>query len=127
MNNFEVALAKEACLACGTLIDGPIIMNSKLTKEKANKVKDIHGKCIGFSDKLCPKCEELASKGLLCCEIDANLSKTNNPYRTGKLFVLNNDSDLAKEIYNNKPEFIIKRNNGKFVFIDKEISNNLGL
>lgn len=47
LNNLEIALAKEACLACGKLIDGPIIMNSILTEKEVNKVKEIHDKCIG--------------------------------------------------------------------------------
>ena len=31
--NFKVALAKELCPICGKEMDGPIIMNKKLTKK----------------------------------------------------------------------------------------------
>ena len=48
--NLEIALTKEACLACGKLIDGPIIINSILTEKAANEIKQIHGKCIGYSE-----------------------------------------------------------------------------
>ena len=122
MNNIEVALAKEACLACGKLIDGPIIMNTRLTKEEAEKVKKIHGKCIGYAKDLCNTCKELCSKGLLVIEIDAEQSEPNNPYRTGRLFGIKNDSEFVKNL---DERFIINRNGNKFVFMDKEVTNKL--
>lgn len=122
MNNIEVALAKEACLACGKLIDGPIIMNTKLTAQEANKVKDIHGKCIGYAKELCDTCKDLCSKGLLVVEIDADKSELNNSYRTGRLFVLDNNSDFVKNI---NEKFIINKKDNKFVFMDKEVTNKL--
>ena len=124
LNNFEVALAKEACLACGKLIDGPIIMNTKLTKKESNKIKEIHNKCIGYAEDLCNDCKELCNKGLLIIEIDADKSEPNNPYRTGKIFVIDNESDFVKNL---NPKFIINRNGNKFIFIDKRASIEIGL
>lgn len=124
MNNIEVALAKEACLACGKLMDGPIIMNTRLTKKEAEKVKEIHNKCIGYADKLCQKCEELASQGLLCIEIDESKSEPNNPYRTGFIFVLREESDLAK-YFRSMPKFIIRKGNSDFVFLTTEVVDKL--
>lgn len=124
-NKFEVALAKEACLACGTLIDGPIIMNTKLTKKEAQKVKNIHGKCIGYAKKLCPKCKELASQGLLCVEIDEAKSEPDNPYKTGFIFVLRNESQLAKYFKEECPEFIIKKGDSEFIFLTNKVVDNL--
>lgn len=122
--NLEIALAKEACLACGKLIDGPIIMNSILTKKEANKVKEIHNKCIGYAEDLCNDCKELCTKGLLIIEIDADKSEPNNPYRTGKIFVIDNKSDFVKNL---NPKFIINKNGNKFMFIDKRASIKIGL
>lgn len=116
MNNIEVALAKEACLACGNLMDGPIIMNTILTAKEAENVKNLHNKCIGYAENLCDKCKEMCSKGLLVVEIDAEQSEPNNPYRTGKLFVIKNDSDFVRNL---DEQFIINKNGSKFVFVDK--------
>lgn len=124
MSNLEVSLCKEACLACGNLMDGPIIMNTKLTAKEAEKVKEIHGKCIGYAEELCSNCKELCSKGLLVVEIDAEQSEHNNPYRTGKLFVLDNNSDFVKSI---DEKFIINKKGNKFIFMDKEVTKQLGL
>lgn len=121
--NLEIALTKEACLACGKLIDGPIIMNSILTKKEANKVKEIHDKCIGYAEDLCNDCKELCNKGLLIIEIDADKSEPNNPYRSGKLFVLDNNSDFVKSI---DEKFIINKKGNKFIFMDKEVTKQLG-
>ena len=121
--NLEIALTKEACLACGKLIDGPIIMNTKLTKKESNKIKEIHGKCIGYAEDLCNDCKELCSKGLLVVEIDAEQSEPNNPYRSGKLFVLDNNSDFVKSI---DEKFIINKKGNKFIFMDKEVTKQLG-
>ena len=125
MDNLEIALVKEACLACGTLIDGPIIMNSKLSSEEAAKVKELHGQCIGYSKELCNKCKEYCDLGLLIIEIDEEKSEPNNPYRTGSLWVIGNDSDLAKHLLTTN--FIINKGGCKFVFIDKEVTKQIGL
>lgn len=122
--SIEAALVKEACLACSKLMDGPIIMNTVLTVKEAEKVKEMHGKCIGYGEELCSDCKELCNKGLLVVEIDVTKSEANNPYRTGRLFVLDNNSDFVKNI---DEKFIINKKDSKFIFMDKEISNNLEL
>lgn len=124
MSNLEVSLCKEACLACGNLMDGPIIMNTKLTAKEAEKVKNLHNKCIGYAEELCSNCKELCSKGLLVIEIDAEQSEPNNPYRSGNLFVLDNNSDFVKSI---DEKFIINKKGNKFIFMDKEVTKQLGL
>lgn len=122
MSNLEVSLVKEQCFICGKLIDGPIIINSILTEKAANEIKQIHGKCIGYSEEICPDCKKLAEQGLIILEIDANLSESNNPYRTGKLWVINSDCKLAKDM----EKFIINKFGCKFVFIDQEAAKQLG-
>lgn len=125
MNDLEISLTKEACLACGSLIDGPIILNSILSRECAEKVKELHGQCIGYSEELCDKCKEYCDLGLLIIEIDEEKSEPNNPYRTGSLWVIGNDSDLAKHLLTTN--FIINKGGCKFVFIDKEVTKQIGL
>lgn len=124
MNKLSIAVVKQACLACSKLVEGPIIMNTRLTTKDANEIKELHGKCIGYAEKLCDDCKDLCSKGLLVIEIDVTKSEPNNPYRTGKLFVLDNNSDFVKNI---DEKFIINKNGNKFIFINKEVFNNLKL
>lgn len=122
-NNFSVALCKEACPACGALVDGPIVMNRTLTAKEAERVDNLHGKCIGFSNHLCDKCKEYCSQGLLLIEIDSEKSEKNNPYRTGKIYVIKSESDFAKYIKEHK--FTISIDNCEFCFIDKNVIKNI--
>lgn len=124
MDNLEVALAKELCFICNKEMDGPIIINSLLTKKAANEVKQLHGKNIGYSDKLCPECQKLADQGLIILEIDCEKSEPNNPYRTGKLWVIKEDCNLA--INMKEKGFIINKFGCNFVFIDQEAAKELG-
>lgn len=124
MNNFEVALVKELCFICNKEIDGPIVINSLLTEKAANEVKQLHGKCVGYSDKLCPECQKLANQGLIILEIDSEKSESNNPYRTGKLWVIKEDCDLALDM--KEKGFVINKFGCNFVFIDQEATKELG-
>lgn len=88
-----VALAKEACPACGALVDGPILMNTKLTKKAAEKTESLHGKVIGYLDKPCDSCQDLMSKGFLLIGVD--MDKTDdetNPYRSGHQWVITHEA-----------------------------------
>lgn len=92
MNNFEVALVKEICFVCTKTSDGPIIMNSRLTEKYAKKVKNLHNKVIGFSEKPCVACQELLKQGIALIGIDENKTEDlNNPYRTGHFAVVTED------------------------------------
>lgn len=117
-----VSLCKEMCFICGKEIDGPIVMNSLLTEKAAQEVKQLHGKCIGYSEEVCPECKKMAEQGLIVLEIDPDKSKPNNPYRTGKLWVIKSDCNLAKDM----EDFIIDEFGCKFVFIGQEAAQNLG-
>lgn len=57
--HFEVALTKEICPVCCKEHDGAIIMNQKLIKDEARKVKELHGKVVGWSEKPCKECIEV--------------------------------------------------------------------
>lgn len=122
MNNFEVSLCKEQCFICGKETEGPIIMNSLLTEKAANEVKQLHNKCIGYSEEICSDCKKLAEQGLIVLEIDASKSESGNPYRTGNMWVIKSDCALAKDM----KDFIINKFGCEFVFVDKECVKQLG-
>jgi len=89
---FGVALVKEACPLCGFVDDGPIIMNTRLTKPMADKVKDLHGKVIGMMPDPCKDCTELMSKGILLVGVvEAKTDDHKNPYRSGNKWVVTED------------------------------------
>lgn len=122
MNNLEVSLCKEQCFICGKETEGPIIMNSLLTEKAANEVKQLHNKCIGYSEEICSDCKKLAEQGLIVLEIDASKSESGNPYRTGNMWVIKPDCALAKDM----KDFIINKFGCEFVFVDKESAKQLG-
>ena len=117
----EVALVKEACPLCAALQDGPIVMNTRLTKNEAAKVKELHGKTIGYMDKPCDKCQKMMSVGILLIECDEEKTEDEkNPYRTGRQFVITEEA--AQRIFND--DRIIKKRSG---FITSEVTTMLGL
>ena len=86
---FAVALAKEACPLCGKLSNGPIIMNTRLTRADANKVKEYHNEVIGFTKKPCEECQDMMTKGILLIGvIEAKTDDPKNPYRSGNRWVV---------------------------------------
>lgn len=95
MNNEDklgISLTKEACPACGALVDGPIIMNTTLTQEDADEARSFHGKVIGYLDKPCNDCQDLMSKGFLLIGVDMDRTEDeNNPYRSGHQWVISEE------------------------------------
>ena len=90
---FETALMKEACPICGKLQDGPIIMNSTLTKKHADNVKKLHGKVYGLMDHPCDECKKNMKLGFLLVGVDESLTTDmSNPYRTGNIWVIRKDA-----------------------------------
>lgn len=84
-----VALVKEICPICAKLFDGPIIMNTKLTKANAKKVREMHGKALNYMQTPCTDCKELMSKGfVLIGAVEKKTTDTTNPYRSGNLWVV---------------------------------------
>ena len=56
-DNISVALAKELCFLCTKEVDGPLLLNKRLTVADAEKVKELHGKAIGWTKKPCEECQ----------------------------------------------------------------------
>lgn len=121
-NELEVALAKELCPICCKEIDGPIIMNSVLTSSEAKKVKELHGKVIGFSENACEECTKHKDEVVYLIGIDSSQSdmqRLEGIYRIGDILGIKKESDFITNI---DPKFILKtKNEVNFMFIDKEI------
>lgn len=101
-DEFSVALAKEYCPVCLKEIDGPIIINNELTKEAADKVKNLHNKVIGYANHICDECKSKLKDGYVY-GIGVDMKKTvstDNPYRNGVIFLLD------KSIHNIDGEFV---------------------
>jgi len=120
MENFAVSLAKELCIVCCKEMDGPILINKRLTKKDAERVKNLNGKVIGWSEKLCDDCNDMKEKGFIFIGYDS--SKTddrNNPWRTGNIWVVKKEA--ARNMLDEKTY------NKGFVFIDIEDAKRIGL
>lgn len=127
-NKLEVALAKEICYICGKEVDGPILMNTKLTEKEANKIKELHQKPIGFTEKPCKECQENLKKAFLIIGIDEEKTDFENLpegfYRSGHLVGVKKDIPLVQEhIKKEVPEAIKKG----YIFMDYRIMEKLGL
>ena len=118
-NNFEVALVKLACPICGKEVEEQIIMNQKLTKKAAEEVKNLHGKVIGYADKVCENCRKYKDN-LFIIEIDpekSDMKRMETIYRTGRYLVC----DKNCRLYTDAKNFIIKlKDDVELIFMDKE-------
>ena len=124
MDNFSVALTKNRCFYCGKQFDGSIVINSVLTEEAAQEVSKLHGKCIGYSDEICQECKDLVKDNLAIFEIDENKSTPENPFRTGKSWIIEKDCNFAKYLQENN--FIINNFGFNFAFIAEECAKEVG-
>ena len=85
-NKLEVGMINELCPICTEKVSSPIIMNKKLTKAEAKKIKDLHGGNV-WSKTLCDKCIDMKSKGfILIGAVEAKTTDTTNPYRSGNIW-----------------------------------------
>lgn len=121
MEELGIALVHEACPVCTKKVNEHIIMNSRLSKENAQEVESIDGKCIGFSEEPCEKCKEMMKKAFLFIIYDE--SKTDdekNPYRTGHIIGVKKDCNLINSLDSKLIE------NG-YAIIDINLAKRLGL
>lgn len=127
MNNktLKVALVKEACRICAKLIDGPIILNTRLTEAEAKKVEDLHGKTIGFAPEPCTECKEFMKQGIIIVTIDESKSDDkDNPYRTGGFFVVIDEAIKRLPMEPELLENILKK---RVCFMEHAVALRLGL
>ena len=122
-DNFAVGLVNYACPICGKTAQTDIIMNSKLTKKAAQEVREADGKVVGYSDTACKECASHKDEVVYIVEINASLSKPNNPYRTGYIWGVKLNIPLVTE---NENYVLTTKDGVRFMFIDKEAANELG-
>lgn len=123
-DNFAAGLINYACPICGRVADSAIIMNSRLTKKDAEKVKELNNKTVDWSENACKECASHKDECIYVVEIDAKKSEQNNPYRTGMYWGVRKDFALFVD----HPEYILKTKDGvQFCFMDKEVAYQIGL
>lgn len=82
-----VALTKEICPVCAKTEDGPIIMNKRLSKSEAKKVKALHGQALQYMKEPCVECKDMMSKGfVLIGAVEKKTTDVTNPYRSGNVW-----------------------------------------
>ena len=121
-DNFAVGLVNYACPICGKTAQTNIIMNTRLTKKAAQEVREANGKIVGYSDTACEECTSHKDEVVYIVEIDASLSQSNNPYRTGYIWGVKPDIPLVTE---NKNYVLTTKNGVRFMFIDIEAAKEL--
>lgn len=126
-NKLGVALVKELCPVCGKEMDGPIIMNKRLTKPQKQKVEEMNGKVIGFANHCCEECSKYKDKAVFFISIDESKSNSDslkNLYRTGKISGIKKEADIIKQC----KDYIVTIEDGtQIVFIDESIGKKLGI
>ena len=116
-----VALTKEICPICAKTEDGPIIMNTRLSKHEAKKVNDMHGKVLQYMKEPCQECQELMKQGfILIGAVEKKTVDVTNPYRSGNIWVVKQEA--ADEIF--KPHGAPKSG---VAFIDVNVAQEIGL
>ena len=122
-----VALTKELCPICCKEMDGPIVMNKRLSKFQREKVESMHNKVIGFADHCCKECAEYKDDTVFFISIDESKSNNNSLeelYRTGKISGIKKDSDIIKSL---KDYIITIKDGAQIIFIDENAGKKLGV
>lgn len=115
-----VALAKELCPICAKEIEGPILMNTRLTSGEAEKVEKLHGQVIGWSKEPCAECKEMKEKGfVLIGAVEKKTTDVTNPYRSGNIWVVAHS--VATDLFGENPP------KSGVAFIDVNVAQQMGL
>lgn len=122
-DTFAAGIVNYACPICGNIAQSNIIMNTRLTKKAAQEVREADGKTIGYSNTACKECAFHKDEVVYIVEIDDSKSQPNNPYRTGYIWGVNPNIPLITE---NESYILTTEDGVRFMFIDKEATNELG-
>lgn len=115
------ALVYEACPVCGKKCNEHIIINRVLTEKYAQKIEDLHNKCVGYAEKPCDECKDIMKEDFLCIIYDESKTKDeSNPYRTGQIIRIKKDCNFVKNI---DPELTKKG----LCFVDIDFAKKIGL
>lgn len=122
------ALAKELCIVCTKEIDGPILINTRLSAEEAKKIEKLHGQIIGFAEEPCQECKENINKAFMFIGFDEEKSDMENLpegfYRTGQIVGTKKDIPLVQEwVKENVPNAIEKG----YMFMPYQVMIHFGL
>lgn len=97
-----VALTKEACPICAKTVDGPIVMNTRLTKGEAKKVKELHGQVLNWMKEPCDECKDMMTKGfVLIGAVEKKTTDVTNPYRSGNIWCVK--QEVAIQLFGENP------------------------
>lgn len=123
-----VALVHKLCPICCKKVEEEILINSKLSTKYAEKVEELNGKAIGFSDNTCEKCSKYKDECVYIISIDpekSDMKTIGDIYRMGHISGVKNNSDFIKSIPEN---YILKTANGvRYAFMDYKEGVELGL
>lgn len=114
-DKFAVSMASYLCPCC-LKEDNVILMNQKLTKKEAEKVKQAHGACLGFGD-VCSDCQKLVDDGFIAL-VPLNQEK----YKEGFIELLTKPLWVKKHIAEDMFKQTIKT---PLVHVDKELIDYL--
>lgn len=121
-----VALTKELCPVCCKEIDGPLLINKRLTKKPSKKMESLNNKVIGFADHCCEECAKYKDDAVYFVSIDESKSSQSlkELYRTGKISGVKKDSKFIEQF----KDFIVTLKDGtKIIFIDEQVGIKFGL
>lgn len=124
-SNLGIALVKELCPICCKEMDGPIVMNKRLTKPQKEKIEDMHNKVIGFADHCCEECAKYKDDAVFFVGIDESKSSKGSLeelYRTGKIVGVKKDANIVNYFKN---YIVTLKDNAKLIFIDEKAGKEL--
>ena len=125
--NIGVALVKELCPVCGKPMDGPIVMNKRLTKPQKKKVEDMNGKVIGFADYCCEECTKYKDNVVFFIGIDelkSSPKSLEDMYRTGQISGVKKDAEVIDIV---KDYIITWKDETKLIFMDEKVGKTIGV
>jgi len=97
-----IALIKELCRICARSFDGSIVMNNKLTKSNAKKIKAMHGKVMSYMKEPCQECQDMMKLGFVLIGVDEKkTTDVTSPYRNGNIYCVK--QEVAEEIFKPNP------------------------
>lgn len=120
----EVSLVNYLCPICGNIAEEGIIMNSLLSERVAEEVRNLHGKAIGYANHACKECGKYKDSAVFFIGIDAERSTPEEPYRTGQITGIKEDSSIVLHC----KSYIRNLEDGaRFCFIYSKAGREIGL
>jgi hypothetical protein len=107
---YKVGVAMSLCMYCGE--PSGVVMGGK-------DIDEIGYKGAVFSSEPCDECKELMKQGIMICEVQDGQQNEPNPYRTGRLIVIKEES--FKSIFNMSE----KTKSGRFFYMEETLFEKL--